>query len=191
MALRIPPTEILARRWAEGEIRHDLEVLQSGGSHRAVARALSALLGRVRTLSRYNRRGASFSVSGRDLDLLGWKPGDRVVVGVTEEGELRVRAARNEDLPGYALPAIEAADRLLAAREPQPQLSHYERTCQQCGDLFCARAPHARYCKLCAWRRQRAQDRAWWARAGKLSPSYQYKLRAPVPAEESPIAVAV
>jgi hypothetical protein len=187
MLLRNSPTEILTRRWVEGEIRHDLQLLQYGGSHAAVSRALSALCGYVRTLTRRPGRAVNLEISGRITEVLGWKAGTRVVVGVTEGGEIRIRTATPADLPGYALPTIEAADQLLAAREPQSQLSHYERTCQQCGDLFCARSPNVRYCKLCAWRRRRASDRRWWARAGKQSPSYQRKVRPRAPAGEIPV----
>ncbi len=178
--------EVAARRWVHGELQHDFSLLQSGGAPAAVARAYSAITGNTRTLSRSHGRAVVLSIPRSICDAVGFQAGSRVVLELAREDALLLRSARPEELLGYALPTLEAADKLREAARANAERKWYDRTCEQCWDLFASTSVRSRFCKLCAWRRGRACDRRWWARAGKKSPSYQRKLRPPAPAEEIP-----
>jgi len=97
----------------------------------------------------------------------------------TERGAVELRPVSVKDLPEFARAAAARADELLAARTPRQMLKHFERICERCDSLFCARRSNARFCPACGLLRARASDRRGWQRRGKLSPSYQRKLKGP------------
>jgi hypothetical protein len=180
------PVESPAERYGRRQLHHALEMLQTDNTHAAVCRAVAVLIGYTRTLRRGAGRQLELTLPGAVRDDFGWEPGTHVTLWRTPAGSLELRTARDEDFPRDIRVALEAVDQAPANLEPKAKLRHYERICKQCGDLFCARSPNVRYCRLCAWRRRRASDRLWWARAGKQSPSYQRKVRPRTPAEEIP-----
>jgi hypothetical protein len=110
-------------------------------------------------------------------ELLGVKAGDRVVYEVTERGTLEVRRATVADLPEFAWAAGERADRLLAKSRRASGLKHFEKCCVGCEKLYCAQSHASRFCPVCRVRHQRAQWREYWHRIGKLTPSYQRRLK--------------
>jgi hypothetical protein len=181
------PVESPAERYGRRQLHHALEVLQTDNTHAAVCRAVAVLVGYTRTLRRGAGRQLELTLPGAVRDDFGWEPGTHVTLWRTPAGSLELRTARDEDFPRDIRVALEAADRHRASTHWEQEQKWCTRTCEQCGDLFGARSPQARFCKLCSWRRRRAQYRAWWARAGKQSPSYQRKLKPRAPAGEIPV----
>jgi bifunctional DNA-binding transcriptional regulator/antitoxin component of YhaV-PrlF toxin-antitoxin module len=176
MSNTISASGTLAQRWVNGVNLHAVKVLHSGGNHAEVARALATLTGDIRTLSRRAGRQLNLCVPGWVRDALGWNPGVRVVLKLSEDGVLLVREARSEDLLGFAQPAVEAADQAIQAQQRSPKLKHFECDCESCGVVFCAGSPHARFCRACRLDRRRGQIREYWHRKGKRTPSYRAKL---------------
>jgi len=186
MGTREPPVESPAQRYGRRQVQHALEVFNTGGTRAEVYRAVAILTGYTRTLRRGKGRQLELTLPGSVHDDFGWEPKTHVTLWRTAAGGLELRTARDEDFPRDIRVALEAADQLREAARANAERKWYERTCEGCGDLFAALSVRCRFCKLCAWRRRRACDRRWWARAGKQSPSYQRKVRPRAPAEEIP-----
>ena len=176
MSNTISVSGILAQRWANGVALHAVKILHSGGNHAEVARALATFTGNIRTLSRRAGRQLNLCIPGWVCNARGWNPGVRVVLKLSEDGVLQVREARSEDIPGFAQPAVEAADQAIQAQQRSPKLRHFESDCEGCGVVFCAGSPHTRFCRACRRDRRRQQIREYWHRKGKQTPSYRAKL---------------
>ena len=180
------PVESPAERYGRRQLHHALEMLQTDNTHAAVCRAVAVLIGYTRTLRRGAGRQLELSLPGAVRETFGWEPGTHVTLWRTPAGSLELRTADPEDFPRDIRLALEAADQLREAPRANAEHKWYDRTCEECGDLFAAPSVRFRFCKLCAWRRRRACDRRWWARAGKQSPSYRRKVRPRTPAGEIP-----
>jgi hypothetical protein len=186
MTFEMCSTETAARRWAARELQHDFTVLCHGGTPKAVARALSVVAGNIGTLSRRSGGQLNLGIPAWEAHKLGWQAGMRVLREVTPDGKLVVQAARLKDLPDFARPAVEAADRIRREHHGLRQRFCYELRCEQCHGDFYSPQRRCRFCDACHRDRARAASRVYWQRKGKLTPSYQRKLNPRVPAEEIP-----
>jgi bifunctional DNA-binding transcriptional regulator/antitoxin component of YhaV-PrlF toxin-antitoxin module len=177
MAIRVKPAAISAQRWAANIERAAYEAVLAGTTHKEIARGLACIPGGAYTLTK--RGGTAFSLTlPRALcELIGAKVGDRFVYEVTERGTVELRRVGLEDLPELVRTAAARADEILAAQHPRPLLKHFEKLCERCSQLYCARRSSQRFCPACGLLRARASDRRYWHRQGKLSPSYQRKLK--------------
>ena len=177
MAIAIEPLEVLSERWVDHSERAAREFLLGDYPHERVSWALACVLGGAYTLTRRAGRALSLTVPGNVRNRLGWNPGDRVVLSVTERGALEVRLATEDDLSPIARVGAARADWLLAQQRPVLMLKHFEKHCEQCSKLYCARRTNQRFCPTCGLLRQRQRWRAYWQRKGKLTPSYQTRLK--------------
>jgi len=82
-----------------------------------------------------------------------------------------------EDLPDIARDAALRADRLLVQRARMRKLKHFEKGCERCGKLYCARRAYQQFCPTCDLLGDRESYRRYWHRKGKLTPSYQALLK--------------
>jgi hypothetical protein len=177
MALQVRIPENIARRWAEETERAAVRAILSGTSHEEISRGLACIRDGAYTLTK--RGGTAFSLTlPRDLcELLGAKVGDRFVYYITERGTVELRLASLEDLPEFARAAAARADEILAKNQYRQMLKHFEKVCEKCGHLYCARRSTQRFCPTCGLLRARESHRRHWHRRGKLSPSYARKLK--------------
>ncbi len=186
MAVKVPTIEVLAERWAKGVSARAARLLCPGDAPTKVAWALATWTGNVRTLYRFGHRQLGLILPAWVRHALGLEPGSRVVLELAGPDALLIRRATLADIPDFARAAVEGADRMLASAKPGRELKHFEKRCEQCGVLFCARCTWQRFCPVCRLRRDRAGYRAYWHRKGKLTPSYQRRLKRPMPAGAVP-----
>lgn len=177
MAISIEPAELLARRWADHTERAVKKFLFTDSTHQQISLALACIPMGAYTLTKRAGRALSLTLPGDLCELLGVQAGDRVVYFVTEHSRVELRRASLEDLPEYARPAAKLADRLMRRRAGCQHLKHFEKRCEQCERVYCARRSNQKFCPRCGLLRARACQREYERGKGRLTPSYQRKLK--------------
>ncbi|PYT21593.1 MAG: hypothetical protein DMG57_38120 [Acidobacteria bacterium] len=177
MSIVVCPAPIAQQRWTKGVERYGRESIYSPTTHAAIARGLAIVSGDIRTV--HHVRGAALGVTlpAAMRAHLRVQAQDKLQFLPIDEDSVLVRRIDSATLRPLERIAVDLAAEIRAAALPETALQHNELRCGQCRKPFCWPNKGKQFCPVCVYQRRRAAQRAYWHRKGKLTPSYQMRLK--------------
>jgi hypothetical protein len=156
-------------KYASRAATANAELLLAGATSTEVYRALSALTGTTRKLSRTSRGRVILILPRGVAAQYGLETAPLVMLEADAEGYLRLRPLSLADVAPPLRGALERAAHLPARQVATDEWEPFEVNCRDCGAIITTRFPQRRYCDDCQARRHRDSARvsAGWKRALK------------------------
>lgn len=177
MGIEVTKIEVAERRWVESTHRAAVEILMHGSTAQKLGWALAVYDGRVTKASRGPGQGVRLSLPAHLRMAMGIVPGDLVVWKPTDHGTVELRAATEQDMPGFETLLAEPGYVQKGPAQLPRRVKLFDKTCEGCAKALHGVGNRRRFCADCRRDRYRAQAREYWHERGKQTPSYRAKLK--------------